>query len=114
LLLFFNLGYLNVSTQKSSDFACVAQDVRLGTEVENISDKYIYVFKDTVGLQVMNFSDITDVIVPFFEKYRVRGQKSLDFKDFKKVVDMCKAKDHLNSEGFKKIMSIRLGMNRSR
>jgi len=62
----------------------------------------------------MNFSDITDVIIPFFDKYRVHGQKSLDYEDFKKVVEICKAKDHLNSEGLKKIMDIKLGMNRSR
>lgn len=91
LLLFFNLGYLNVKPHCSA-------------EVQSISDKYIYVWKDTVGLQVINFSDI---IVPFFEKYRIRGQKSLDFEDFKKVVDICKAKDHLTpvrqlAEGLKK------------
>ena len=101
LLLYFNLGYLN-------EPSC------LGTGVQDISEKYIYVWKDTVGLQVMNFSDITDVIIPFFEKYRIHGQKSLDFEDFKKVVGICKAKDHLNSEGLKEIMDIRLGMNRSR
>lgn len=106
LLLYFNLGYLNVPPLPSMK--------ELGTGVQDISDKYIYVWKDTVGLQVMNFSDITDVIIPFFDKYRVHGQKSLDYEDFKKVVEICKAKDHLNSEGLKKIMDIKLGMNRSR
>lgn len=62
----------------------------------------------------MNFSDVTDIIIPFFEKYRIRGQKSLDFEDFKKVVDICKRKDHLTPEGIREIMNIRLGMNRLR
>lgn len=99
LAAFFNLGNSNTSKD---------------LEVQDISDKYIYVWKESVGVQVINFSDITDIIIPFFEKYRIQGKKSLDFEDFKKVADMCKKKDHLTLEGLKKITNIRLGMNRRR
>lgn len=99
LVTYFNLGNLNVPKDP---------------EVQETCDKYIYVWKETVGFQVMNFSDVTDIIIPFFEKYRIRGQKSLDFEDFKKVVDICKRKDHLTPEGIREIMNIRLGMNRLR
>lgn len=99
LATFFNLGYSNES-----------KDIK----VQEISDKYIYVLKDSVELQIIKFSDITGIIIPFFEKYSIQGKKSLDFKDFKIVADICKNKDHLNPEGFSKIMDIKGGMNKVR
>jgi hypothetical protein len=41
--------------------------------------------------------------------------KSLDFKDFKKVCDIIKTKDHLTSSSvFNKILKIKSGMNQNR
>jgi hypothetical protein len=55
-----------------------------------------------------------DIIIPFFEKYPIQGEKSLDFSDFKKVGEMLKNKEHLTSEGFNKILKIKAGMNEER
>lgn len=60
---------------------------------------------------VVNFKDIFEKIVPLFTKYPVKGIKSLDFADFKKVVDLMHNKEHLTEEGLYKIQSIKLNMN---
>jgi LAGLIDADG endonuclease len=52
---------------------------------ENINrSKLIYKTENTVTLHITKFSDIENIIIPFFEKYPVLGIKSLDFSDFKK------------------------------
>jgi len=72
---------------------------------------YIYYGNNSVSFQVIKYSDILDVIVPFFKKYPILGQKSLDFFDFIKVVDILKNKEHLTLEGFNKILMIKALMN---
>jgi hypothetical protein len=63
---------------------------------------------------VTNFNDITNIIIPFFDKYPIHGIKSLDFIDFKKIATLIKEKDHLNIEGIEKIMSLKSNMNKFR
>jgi hypothetical protein len=48
---------------------------------------------------VRKLSDILKIIIPFFEKYPLRGTKSLDFADFCKVAELMKDKAHLTKEG---------------
>ena len=59
-------------------------------------------------------SDIINTIILFFDKYPIVGIKSLDFADFKKVCDIVKNKEHLTSEGSKKILKIKSHMNQNR
>ena len=69
----------------------------------------------SVSLQISKFSDIVNIIIPFFNQYPIVGTKSLDFKDFKKVCDIIKTKDHLTSPSvFNKILKIKSGMNLNR
>ena len=69
----------------------------------------------SVNLQITKFDDIVNVIIPFFNLYPIAGTKSLDFKDFKKVCDIIKTKEHLTSPSvFKKILQIKSGMNQNR
>jgi len=75
---------------------------------------YIYSGDNFVSFQVMKYSDIYDIIVPFFNEYSIQGQKSLDFFDFVKVVNMIKNKEHLTLEGFNKILKIKASMNEER
>jgi len=37
---------------------------------------------DVGNFIVTNFSDLTDKVIPFFNKYQIVGVKALDFKDF--------------------------------
>lgn len=63
---------------------------------------------------VSNLSDITKTIIPFFEKYSIRGNKLLDFSDFCKVAKIMENKAHLTTEGLDKIHLIKASMNRGR
>lgn len=63
--------------------------------------------------QVRKFLDITEKIIPFFEKYPLIGMKSLDFKDFKRVAEMIK-QGPLTEEDREIIKQIKIGMNKGR
>lgn len=73
---------------------------------------------------VYRFDDIINKIIPFFEKYPLRGNKLLDFYDFKKVVNIRSAvpataakkinKYDESCDILKEIMKIKNKMNRNR
>jgi hypothetical protein len=91
--------------------------IPLTSESENISDiryKNIDITIKTAGIQVTRLSDITDIIIPFFNKYPILGKRSLDFEDFKKVSQSIQNKEHLTAEGFDKIIKIKEAMNHNR
>jgi len=66
------------------------------------------------GLIVTKFSDIESKIIPFFNKYPLKGVKALDFADFIKVVELMKTRAHLTEQGLLEIRKIKSGMNRGR
>jgi hypothetical protein len=74
----------------------------------------IYVDKSAVEYRVTKFSDLTDKILPLFEKYLIQGIKYQDYKDFVLVVGLIKEKKHLTEEGLNQIRAIKAGMNRMR
>jgi hypothetical protein len=63
---------------------------------------------------VYKLSDITNIIIPFFDQYPILGVKSLEYNDFKLVSNMLKNKEHLTKEGINKIIKIRSNMNTNR
>lgn len=63
---------------------------------------------------VTKFSDITDKIIPFFDKYAIHGIKSLDYISFKQIAMLMKENQHLTEEGLEKIKQIKSNMNKSR
>jgi len=70
--------------------------------------------RGTIDFKVTNFSSIKDIIVPFFIKYPLKGNKSLDFTDFCEVVRLMENKSHLTKEGLDQIKKIRSRMNTNR
>jgi len=81
----------------------------------NLGDnKYIYYTDNSVAVQIVNTSDILNIIIPFFDKYQIKGAKQMDYIDFKKVAEIIKSKDHLTEEGFRKILVIKYNMNLKR
>lgn len=64
--------------------------------------------------QCSKFSDITDIIIPFFKQYSVLGAKAKDFEDSCKVADIMKSGNHLTSSGLVEISQIKEGMNKGR
>lgn len=63
---------------------------------------------------VYKLSDLTNIIIPFFDQYPILGVKSLEYNDFKLVSNMMKNKEHLTKEGMNKIIKIRSNMNTNR
>lgn len=122
------LNYLNLSQIQSSDkytFTSRASknlhlnesslaEVRGNSEENENKFKFIYKTKNTITLHITKFSDIKNIIIPFFEKYPIFGIKSLDFSDFKEVSEIIQNKKHLTSEGFNTIEIINLKMNQRR
>lgn len=72
---------------------------------------HLYNTENTVTLYFRKFSDIVNIIIPFFDQYPILGVKRLDFENFKKVAEIVKTKRHLTSEGYKKIVEIDSTMN---
>ncbi len=70
--------------------------------------------RDVYEFQVSRFSDITDKVLVFFEKYPILGEKAKDYEDFCIVAGLMKSKAHLTVEGVAKIQELKAGMNRGR
>lgn len=70
--------------------------------------------KDFGEFIVTKFKDITEKIIPFFDKYKIIGVKSQDYADFKKVGILMENKAHLTPEGLDQIRKIKNGMNKGR
>jgi hypothetical protein len=67
----------------------------------------------TTGIySVQSIKDLTEVIIPHFQKYPLITQKQADFNLFSSVVELIKNKRHLDEEGLKEIISLRASMNK--
>lgn len=60
---------------------------------------------------VRRLSDLSNIIVPFFEKYPVVGVKVKDYEDFKYVAQLMSSKAHLTKDGLEQIRKIKNQMN---
>jgi LAGLIDADG DNA endonuclease family protein len=67
--------------------------------------------RSAVYLVVTKFQDITDKIIPFFDKYTIKGVKASDYSDFKKVAMLITKKAHLTDKGISEIKLIKSNMN---
>lgn len=63
---------------------------------------------------VTKLKDIKEKIIPFFDKYPIKGVKSRDFSDFKEVMLLKESNKALTKEELAKIIQIKLGMNKGR
>ena len=75
---------------------------------------HYYPYREAGDFCVTKISDITDKIIPFFDRYPIVGVKALDLADFRRVATMIKTKAHLTSDGLEQIRLIKSGMNRGR
>lgn len=67
-----------------------------------------------VHLSIVDFSLITEIIIPLFEENPLVGVKSLDFIDWCKIHELMVNRSHLTVEGMNSILKIKLGMNSGR
>jgi hypothetical protein len=63
----------------------------------------VYKSREAIDFKITKIEDITDKLIPFFDKYKIVGVKSLDYQDFKKVAELMNNKAHLTSEGLEEI-----------
>lgn len=62
--------------------------------------------------QVRDFNNITNVIIPHFDKYPLLSRKYHDFIMFKNIVNMVNKKEHLSIKGLYKIISFKNELNK--
>lgn len=65
-------------------------------------------------LVIGNFLDLTQIIIPFFNKYPIQGNKYLDYQDWCKIANLITLGSHITNEGFEEIRQIESGMNKGR
>ena len=70
--------------------------------------------KPAVVLTIFNFSDITNIIIPYFKQKSLLGIKLLDFIDWCKIANIIQDGSHLTVEGLDLIKQIKAGMNTGR
>ena len=66
---------------------------------------------DSVLYNVSSQQDLTNVIIPHFDKYLLITQNKADFLLFKKVVYLMVRKEHLTIKGLENIVAIRASVN---
>jgi LAGLIDADG DNA endonuclease family protein len=55
--------------------------------------------------------DLTEVIIPFFERYSLKTSKRIDFIKFKRCIELCAIGHHLTTQGVAEIATIMQTMN---
>jgi len=70
--------------------------------------------KNVLYLVIGNFLDLTQIILPFFNKYPIFGVKYLDYLDWCKIANLMTLGYHLKKEGLEEIRKIKIGMNKGR
>nr|QCW06913.1 hypothetical protein [Drechslerella brochopaga] len=70
--------------------------------------------ENKVDFQIIKFNDLCDKVVPLFQRIPIQGEKSKDFSDFCKAIEIMKTKEHLTNKGLDKIRKLKMGMNKGR
>ena len=66
----------------------------------------------TFVLVVRNRQELTNRIVPFFMKFKLRSTKSQDFNKFKMILGLLNRNRHKNRPGFNQIVELAYAMNK--
>jgi len=95
-----------------------SRDIRLMEKIiEYFQAGKIYKYsggKSAVSLSIVDFSDITNIIVPFFNLNPIIGVKLYDYLDWCKIHSLMVKRAHLTVQGITSISEIKSGMNRGR
>ena len=101
----------------------VSQDIRDINLLKNLAVYFNSGIIETVKTRpsqssyvVYKFSDITEKIIPFFNKYSLKGVKALDFNDFKKIANLVENSSQTGNMSciIHDILQIKTNMNRNR
>lgn len=97
-------------SQHSRDFILMQEIV----EYWGSGKIYKYAGKSAVSLTIVNFKDITDIIIPFLNENPIIGVKLYDYFDWCKIHSLMINRSHLTVQGIDSIRIIKSGMNRGR
>jgi LAGLIDADG endonuclease len=67
--------------------------------------------RSNVNFLVTKYTDISEKVKPFFDKYPFKGAKVSDYNYFKQVSILMSKKAHLTEQGISKFQSIKSEMN---
>ena len=62
-------------------------------------------------LVVKKHCDLYEKVIPFFQRFPLRSEKHQEFLKFARVVEMMHRKEHLTTDGLKRISEIAFSMN---
>ena len=94
-----------------------SRDLRLMEKIQEFfgsGNIYKYSGKSAVSLSIVDFTDITNILVPFFSKNPIIGIKLYDYLDWCKIHSLMVNRSHLTVEGINSIQEIKSGMNTGR
>ena len=101
------IASFNISQKDRVILAWIKKILRCGTLRER-KDGVVY-------YEVTNIKSLHENIIPFFNKYGfISAYKKTNFSIFKQIVNLMISNDHLNDEGFKKIIELRETLNEGR
>ena len=67
---------------------------------------------DRMELRIRGLENLSQVVVPFFERCPLRTSKQRDFELFAEIIRLMRAKQHLTEEGLHHIANLAWQMNR--
>ena len=117
-------GSFNVSFRPRKDYP-VPWKISLSFNVSQKDRVILALFKRHLGCgtlrgrpdgvwyyETTNLTALTENVIPFFERFPfLSAKKKRDFAKFKQIVALVKEGEHLRTDGIRKILEIREGMN---
>ena len=64
--------------------------------------------------EINSQNDITSVLIPFFDKHQLRGNKRQDFEIFRKIALAVKCGEHKTDQGYQNIINLKQQMQNHR
>ena len=68
------------------------EELLIKSLVEYLGCGIVYSYPDVITFNIFSLSDLRNKLVPFFEKYPIKGVKALDYSDFKKIANLVQNK----------------------
>ncbi len=70
--------------------------------------------KPVLYLVITKFSEVNQIVIPFFNQYPICGIKHLDYLDWCRIANLIESGAHLTNEGLAEIRRIKDGINTGR
>lgn len=73
-----------------------------------------YIIYANMYARVEKFADIRDIIIPHFSSYPLQSTKFTSFYLLKAAVEIVDRKEHLNLEGYRKLLSFKASLKKEK